>query len=137
VLTVGCYLAVALATRGPLGVNGLALANAVQNSLHGLILLGLLWRAVGGLGAGELLRFAARVLLAAVAMAVALRATLEPLGPLVADARLGLPGLLLLELTLGLVVYVGAVLALRVPEARQLVAVGLRPLAARLSSTGR
>ena len=134
VLTVGCYVLVALATMGPLGVNGLALANAVQNSLHGLILLGLLWRAVGGLGTGELLRFGGRVLLAAVAMALALWLTLGPLSPLLAGSRLGLPGLLLAELVFGLVVYITAVIALRVPEARQLVAAGLKPLASRLST---
>jgi putative peptidoglycan lipid II flippase len=134
VLTVGCYVLVALATMGPLGVNGLALANAVQNSLHGLILLGLLWRRVGGLETGELLNFAGRVLLAAVAMALALWLTLGPLSPLLAGSRLGLPGLLLAELVFGLVVYITAVIALRVPEARQLVAAGLKPLASRLST---
>ena len=134
VLTVGCYVLVALATMGPLGVNGLALANAVQNSLHGLILLGLLWRRVGGLGTGELLNFAGRVLLAAVAMALALWLTLGPLSPLLAGSRLGLPGLLLAELVFGLAVYIAAVVALRVPEARQLVAAGLKPLASRLST---
>jgi putative peptidoglycan lipid II flippase len=134
VLTVGCYVLVALATRGPLGVGGLALANAVQNSLHGLILLALLWRAVGGLGAGDLLQFGGRILLAASAMALALWLTLEPLGPLLSGSRLGTPGLLLLELAVGLAVYAAAVVALRVPEARQLFAAGLGPLTSRLSA---
>ena len=42
------YLVVALVTIGPLGAVGLALANAVQNSSHALILLFLLQRACPG-----------------------------------------------------------------------------------------
>ena len=45
VVTVVLYLASALALIGPLDVAGLALANAIQNSVHGLILLVLLQRA--------------------------------------------------------------------------------------------
>ena len=39
VVTVLLYLVSALALIGPLDVAGLALANAIQNSAHGLILL--------------------------------------------------------------------------------------------------
>ena len=45
VVTVVLYLVSALALIGPLDVAGLALANAIQNSAHGLILLVLLERA--------------------------------------------------------------------------------------------
>jgi putative peptidoglycan lipid II flippase len=41
---VGVYLAVALLTVGPLGMPGLALANAVQNSAHAVVLYALLAR---------------------------------------------------------------------------------------------
>jgi putative peptidoglycan lipid II flippase len=120
VLGVGFYLVVALATRGPLGVNGLALANAVQNSLHGLVLLALMSRALGGLEAAELLRFGGRALLAAGGMTLALWITLALLGALLGSSVPGLIVLMSVALTIGVAVYVGAVLALRVTEARQL-----------------
>ena len=110
----------ALATRGPLGVNGLALANAVQNSLHGLVLLALMSRALGGLEAAELLRFSGRALLAAGGMTLALWTTLALLGALLSSSVPGLIVLMSVALTIGVAVYVGAVLALRVTEARQL-----------------
>src|SRR5205823_7080330 len=66
VVGVFIYLSVALATIGPLGARGLALANAVQNSAHALILLVLLRRALPGLHLGRaLLPFLVRVLPAA------------------------------------------------------------------------
>ncbi len=60
------YLAVALSLIGPLGAVGLALANAVQNSSHALILLVLLRRSLPGLNLGRaLLPFLARTIPAA------------------------------------------------------------------------
>ncbi|MDQ3809537.1 MAG: murein biosynthesis integral membrane protein MurJ, partial [Chloroflexota bacterium] len=60
------YLVVALATLAPLGAVGLALANAVQNSSHALILLALLPRAMPGLRLGSaLLPFLVRAVPAA------------------------------------------------------------------------
>ncbi len=49
VVSVGFYLLTALSLIGPWGMPGLAFANAVQNSSHAIILLVLLWRAIGGL----------------------------------------------------------------------------------------
>ncbi len=49
VLSVGAYLVTALSLIEPLGMPGLCLANAVQNSLHGVVLLAILWRILGGL----------------------------------------------------------------------------------------
>ncbi len=67
VVGVFIYLAVALSLIGPLGAVGLALANAVQNSSHALILLVLLRRALPGLQLGRaLLPFLARVVPAAI-----------------------------------------------------------------------
>lgn len=120
VVTVVCYVLVALATKDALGVYGLALANAVQNSLHGVILLALLWRAIGGLDASELLQFGARVLLAAGAMAAVLAFLLQALGPRLEPSVAGLTALLACAVALGVAVYGGAILALRVPEARRL-----------------
>jgi putative peptidoglycan lipid II flippase len=66
VVCVLIYLAVALTLIGPLGAVGLALANAVQNSSHALILLVLLRRALPGLQLGRaLLPFLARTIPAA------------------------------------------------------------------------
>jgi putative peptidoglycan lipid II flippase len=130
VLGVGCYLLVALATRDALGVNGLALANTVQNSLHGLVLLALLWRALDGLDAADLLGFSARVLAAAGLMAAALTAGYLALGPVLAASTAGLALLLAGLVALGLVLYGGLVVLLRVPEAQQLaglVAARLKP----------
>jgi putative peptidoglycan lipid II flippase len=120
VLGVGFYLVVALATRGPLGVNGLALANAVQNSLHGLALLALMSRALGGLEVAQLLRFGGRALLASGAMALVLWVTLWLLRPLLGASLIGLLLLVSVALATGVAVYVVAVLALGVSEARQL-----------------
>jgi putative peptidoglycan lipid II flippase len=55
VVGVFIYLAVALTTIGWLGARGLALANAVQNSSHALILLVLLRRSLPGLRLGAAL----------------------------------------------------------------------------------
>src|SRR5207302_11021764 len=67
------YLAVALSTIGPLQARGLALANAVQNSSHALILLFLLRRSLPGLRLGAaLLPFLARVVPASAIVGVVL-----------------------------------------------------------------
>jgi putative peptidoglycan lipid II flippase len=128
VLTVICYLLVALLTKDSMGINGLALANTVQNSLHGLILLALLWRAVGGLKALELGLFGGRVLAAAALMALGLQGGLAALGPMLGQSTFGLAGLLAIELIIGLGCYALAVMALKVPEARQIWAVALAKL---------
>jgi putative peptidoglycan lipid II flippase len=67
------YLVVALSLIGPLGAVGLALANAVQNSSHAVILLVLLTRALPGLRLGAaLLPFLVRVVPAAFIVGVVL-----------------------------------------------------------------
>jgi putative peptidoglycan lipid II flippase len=120
VLSIGIYLLVALTTRDALGVYGLALANTAQNSLHGLILLGLIWRLLRGLDLPELLGYSGRILLAAILMAAALWSTAQLLQPLLDRSLLGLIALLALQVLVGASVFGAAVLALRVPEARQL-----------------
>lgn len=66
VVCVCIYLAVALSLSGPLGAVGLALADALKNSSHALILLFLLRRALPGLNLGPaLLPFLARAVPAA------------------------------------------------------------------------
>jgi putative peptidoglycan lipid II flippase len=117
----GFYLPVALLTRDSLGVNGLALANTAQNGGHGLVLLGLLWWRIGGLDGRELAGFTARIVLAALLMAVALQAGLNLFGPTLAPyGSLGLAGLIFAGVALGLALFAVAALALRVAEAERL-----------------
>jgi putative peptidoglycan lipid II flippase len=67
--SVVCYLAVALPFARSVGLPAMALANAVQNSSHALILFGLLTLAIGDLGLRELAAGVARIGLAAAGMA--------------------------------------------------------------------
>jgi len=91
---IGVYLAVALATVGPLGMPGLALANAIQNSAHAVVLYVLLARGYGALRAPSLLRFAGAIGLGgAVAALVTGGASMglaQPLGAGPLLVRLGL-----------------------------------------------
>jgi putative peptidoglycan lipid II flippase len=77
VVGVFVYLAAALALIGPLDAAGLALANAIQNSFHCLVLLVLLERLGRAEGIGALVdrsvaRYIARVLIAALVMGMSL-----------------------------------------------------------------
>ncbi|HTD77379.1 MAG TPA: murein biosynthesis integral membrane protein MurJ [Chloroflexota bacterium] len=113
VVCVFIYLAVALASIGTLQAGGLALANAVQNSSHALILLFLLGRSLPGLRLGSaLLPFLARVIPAAALVGVVLVLA----WPILAQLG-GLVGLLVAAL-LATVLYVGVLLALGVTEVR-------------------
>jgi putative peptidoglycan lipid II flippase len=107
------YLVVALATIGPLQARGLALANAVQNSSHALILLYLLRRALPGLRLGSaLVPFLARIIPAS-AIVGGLLLFAWPLLSILG----GLLGLLVAGVLASLV-YGGLLLALGVPELR-------------------
>ena len=75
---VGVYLATALTLLGPfhLGLSGLIIANTVQNSLHAVVLVFLLWRSIGSLrghGVGWTLARAVGAGLAAAGVAFAIR----------------------------------------------------------------
>jgi putative peptidoglycan lipid II flippase len=106
------YLAVALPTVGVLGARGLALANAVQNSSHALILLFLLRRSLPDLHLlSALWPFLARVVPSAGIVMVMLALTwpaLEHLGGLIG---------LVVAAALATALYAGLLLLLRVPEA--------------------
>jgi putative peptidoglycan lipid II flippase len=76
----GLYVAVALSTVGRLGMAGLVLANTVQNSAHAVILLLLLWRAMGSLRGLRLGGATLRVGVAGLLMAATL-GVIEALAP--------------------------------------------------------
>jgi len=70
---VGIYLVGGLLLIGPggLGLRGLVLANTLQNSLHAVLLFGLLWRAAGSLAGYAVGRAATKAVVAAVPMGLA------------------------------------------------------------------
>ena len=113
VVCVFIYLGVALATIGALQARGLALANAVQNSSHALILLFLLRRSIPGLRLiSALLPFLARVIPAA-----AVVGGLLVVGWPFLSVLGGLVGLIVAGVAASLV-YAALLQALGVPEMR-------------------
>lgn len=102
VLGVGVYLAVALTLMPSLGMPGLVLANSAQWIVHALVLMSLLWRALGGMrghGLGPALwKTAAASAIMGIAVLVA--------APL-ADAWLPGGGVAVLALRLGLLAALG------------------------------
>jgi putative peptidoglycan lipid II flippase len=108
-LTVVLYLITALVLLQPLGVVGLALANAVQNGAHGLILLALIQRAVGEIVTADGMAFLGRITVAAGGMAALEIAGLasafvtgaSPLVTLVILGGLGVCGYVVLAVLLG------------------------------------
>jgi putative peptidoglycan lipid II flippase len=122
VVTVILYLISALALIGPLDVAGLALANAIQNSAHGLILLAILERAGARLIDATFALWTLRVLLASVGVGAALWAA----GPLLLPATqsaIALTAALLTLAGLAAVVYLLLLEVLGVRDARQVLAV--------------
>ncbi len=119
VMAIFVYLTVALALVRPMGMLGLVLANAAQNSSHALVLLWLLNRVVRGTVDRELGIFLLRVVAAALAMGLACQLFLAFAAPLVT----GGPQVALLVVagtSLGAVVYAAGVTVLRVREARDI-----------------
>ena len=121
VVGVAVYLAVALTLLPTLGMAGLVLANSAQWIVHALILLVLLWRVIGGLRGYGLWWSTLKVLVAGLTMGLAVLAAQPAVGAFTASG--GLAGLAL-ELAalvgLGLVVFGGVALALRLDEAGRL-----------------
>jgi putative peptidoglycan lipid II flippase len=105
------YLLVALGTIGSLGARGLALANAVQNSSHALILLWLLRRSLPGLHLGAAL---APFLMRVIPAAALLWAVLVAAWPFLSHLG-GLLGLVIAA-ALATAVYVSALFLFRVSE---------------------
>lgn len=121
VITVLLYVVTAVVLIGPLDVAGLALANAVQNSAHGLILLALIQRKVGQVVTRHLFDFLGRLVLASAAMTAAmlggqwiLRGQSVSVGALPELALLGAAAILS---------YVLAAALLRLPELKMLLSI--------------
>ncbi|MFN8524320.1 MAG: murein biosynthesis integral membrane protein MurJ [Chloroflexota bacterium] len=115
VVCVGLYVVVALSVVQPLGVPGLALANTVQNSAHGVILWILLQRSGWGVRSEELRWFVPRVsLAAAVSAAVAALVSNADVLPQVEVVLLGAAFLA------GALCYVGALEGLGIRDVRVL-----------------
>ncbi|MFI5267401.1 MAG: murein biosynthesis integral membrane protein MurJ [Chloroflexota bacterium] len=131
VVGVCIYLTVALTLVGPLGFRALVMANTIQNSLHGIILLVLLWRQVGGLRGYTLAESALKMLIAGAAMAVVAFLCAHALGSVIGlDTFYGQVAELVIAGGAGLAVYVGAAAAMRVDEVHMVwnvVAARLRP----------
>ncbi len=125
VVCVLIYLAVALSLIGPLGAVGLALANAVQNSSHALILLVLLRRSLPGLNLGRaLLPFLARTIPAATVVG----GLLIVAWPFLLNTLGGLLGLIAAGILAG-VTYTALLQALGVSEIRTIFDLARRRLA--------
>jgi putative peptidoglycan lipid II flippase len=122
VLTVLLYLASALALIGPLDVAGLALANAIQNSMHGLILLVLLQRTGIRLVDGSFLFWTFRVLVASVGVGLALTLAGRVLLPY-ATGGIGLVFVLALLAMIAVAVYVVLLEIVGVRDARQVLSI--------------
>lgn len=119
VVCIGGYLLVALPFYSTIGMPALAFANTVQNSLHAIILLVLLRRAIGNMHVRETIPTILKILLAAAVMAVAAWALQLLLGHVGLFTLSRLSGDLLTFVVAGGIaslVYLGGVLALRVEE---------------------
>ena len=122
VVTVVLYLISALALIGPLDVAGLALANAIQNSAHGLILLVLLERAGVHLLDAAFGFWTVRVLVASVGVAAALWLAAPHLLPTV-PSTIALTVALMVLAGVAAIAYLLLLEALRVRDARHVVAI--------------
>jgi putative peptidoglycan lipid II flippase len=127
-VTVVLYLVSALALIGPLEVAGLALANAIQNSAHGLILLALLDRAGFRLLDGAFAFWLGRVLVASLGVGLALLVAARSLLPLVSGFVMIAAAFAVLAMV-AVVVYVAILEVLGVRDARQVLAVARERLA--------
>ncbi|HLQ34786.1 MAG TPA: murein biosynthesis integral membrane protein MurJ [Chloroflexota bacterium] len=117
VVGVGIYLAVALPLVGALGFPALVIANTLKDSLHGIILLVLLWRLLGGLQGYTLPESALKMLLAGAAMAVVALGCASAVGAVTSLSTFsGQVAQLAIAGGAGLAAYVGAAAALKVDE---------------------
>ncbi len=124
----GIYVVAALVLVAPLGMPGLALANAVQNSAHAVALFWLLCKRYPSLATLDFAGFVAKVALCGVGAAAAMAAVGGSLGaaldaPSTASRLMGLAA----AAAAGVVIYAGCLVALRVHEANQIIGLVRRP----------
>jgi putative peptidoglycan lipid II flippase len=112
------YLAIALPFYGSWGLPAMAFANTVQNSVHGIILLVLLRMAIGSLHVRRMIPAVGKVVLASLLLVGVAWGVQLGLGQIAFFAHGFLGGLLTLVLAggLGVVVFGGCVLVLKVEE---------------------
>ena len=119
VVCIAGYLLVALPFYSTIGMPALAFANTVQNSLHAIILLILLRKAIGSIRVRETIPTILKIVLAAAVMGVAAWALQSLLGHVGLFALGRLSGDLLTVIVAGGIaslLYLGGVLLLRVEE---------------------
>jgi putative peptidoglycan lipid II flippase len=118
------YLVVALATVVPLGMAGLALANAVQNSAHAVVLYTLLAREHPAMRHASLGGFGLRIVVSSLACALALALGSTALAETLAGASLlGRLGAVAVAGTIGVGAYALTLIALRAPERAEAAAI--------------
>jgi putative peptidoglycan lipid II flippase len=114
---IGVYLAVALATVDSLGMPGLALANAVQNSAHAVVLYVLLARSFKALRAPGLAVFVGAIALAGAIVGLGAWGAASALStPLSVGSPIVRLGLICAIGAVGLAVYWACLRAMRVHE---------------------
>jgi len=117
VISVGVYTVVALALIEPLGYIGLVWADTAKQAGHALIMVFLLWRVVGRLGA-ETWRGFLVVALAGGVMALVIYGAAALVAPRLPDGAIGALLLVVLAGGAGFATYAGVLTALKLPEAR-------------------
>lgn len=117
VISVGIYTVVALALIEPLGYIGLVWADTAKQAGHALIMVFLLWRVVGRLGA-ETWRGFLVVALAGGIMALVIYGAAALVAPWLPDGAIGVMLLVVLAGGGGFATYAGVLTALKLPEAR-------------------
>jgi putative peptidoglycan lipid II flippase len=115
-------LVVSLALYGPLGIKGVVIGTAVANAAMAVAQAAFLRPRLGGIEAGTTLRAAAKMLVAAALLGVVSYGVWYGLDEALGRSRVAQLVSVGVALTAGALVYAGAVLALRIPEARQIVA---------------
>jgi putative peptidoglycan lipid II flippase len=124
VASAAVYLVVAFATVAPLGMAGLALANAVQNSAHAIVLYAILAREHPAMRHASLGGFGARIVVSSVlcALALALGATLLA-EPLASSGLLARPLAVIVVAVVAFGAYALALVVLRAPERTEIAAI--------------
>ena len=121
VVSVGIYTVVALALIQPLGFLGLVWADTAKQAGHALIMIFLLWRVVGRLGA-ETWRGFLVVALASAVMAAVIYGSALLLAPRLPAGAFGALLLIAMSGSAGVAVYATLLALLRLPEAHSVAA---------------